>query len=625
MGLRRHQVENLIRRGPNFYWRARIPVGFEAAGKNTRLSLSLRLSDRKIASVVARRLNALLVEIELLPGARMATREQLAKIFALEIESMRDEIEKLDRAAKRGGTLRDTAHREADRQVGYAYRLLEAYGPAESLDFEPGSEVHAALLEVGVKEADVPFIAETFRSEREGVLSDRSGRTKSPFLQDVLHRMVQVGLDDTVLNRDAAAEEIFRARADAFLASADDPRKPKLSGASQRSAFPAVSTLHAKSPQKPQPMWTADVSVVPSPDGYETAPAPTPISDLAAPSIPSAVAPLEGAAPASDKTAVGGDALGRKNLPLSRFDEEVDKMIANKGTEWDTGTASDARVLVTIFRGILEEHGVKHSGEITQAHVAALRQHFNLIIPSWGRSQRLRALSTKALRDECARLVEEASAKGETKKLGLARATICRHLGNLTHFQTHLQASHYAIVDFTLKGLRPKKPSKGDVRHQQVKPGPDQVRPIFNMPIFTGRVSADKPDQSGDLIFHSANYFLPMLFAYLGPRRNEFAGLMVNEIVLEGDHWAIEIKGNKYRRKLEVVGMPAHVAANREDLIAPANIEWCRPSCGDLLYRRWSRVMTPAEQSQAPRTLFVIFSTLTFLRHLQMSIGPFFA
>lgn len=67
MGLRRHQIENLILRGPVFYWRARLPVGFAAATGNGRLSLSLRLSDRKKASVVARRLNALLLKLELMP------------------------------------------------------------------------------------------------------------------------------------------------------------------------------------------------------------------------------------------------------------------------------------------------------------------------------------------------------------------------------------------------------------------------------------------------------------------------------------------------------------------------------------------------------------------------------
>ena len=68
MGLRRHQVENLVLRGPIFYWRARIPVGFAAGGRNARLSLSLRLSDRKKASVVARRLNAMLVNGGAKPG-----------------------------------------------------------------------------------------------------------------------------------------------------------------------------------------------------------------------------------------------------------------------------------------------------------------------------------------------------------------------------------------------------------------------------------------------------------------------------------------------------------------------------------------------------------------------------
>lgn len=114
MGLRRHQIENLILRGPVFYWRARIPVGFASAAGNCRLSLSLRLSDRKKASVVARRLNALLLQLELMPMARMATKEQLTKIFALEIDAVCDEIETLDRFAKRRGTLRDPVHREAD-------------------------------------------------------------------------------------------------------------------------------------------------------------------------------------------------------------------------------------------------------------------------------------------------------------------------------------------------------------------------------------------------------------------------------------------------------------------------------------------------------------------------------
>ena len=36
-----------------------------------------------------------------------------------------------------------------------------------------------------------------------------------------------------------------------------------------------------------------------------------------------------------------------------------------------------------------------------------------------------------------------------------------------------------------------------EVRLQQVEPGPDVVRPIFDMPIFKGRRSAEEPEIAG--------------------------------------------------------------------------------------------------------------------------------
>lgn len=529
MGLRRHQVENLVLRGPIFYWRARIPVGFAAGGRNARLSLSLRLSDRKKASVVARRLNAMLLQMELVPKVRMATREQLTRIFALEAEAMREEIEALDLSAKRAGTLRDPDHREADRQVGWAYRLLHTYGSGDELSFAEGGDVSEALIEAGAQPHDIPFIEATYRAERDGVLSDRKGTTRSPFLRQVLYRMEQVGLDDTPLHRDAAMEEIFRARADTLLASADDPRKPTLT-ATSRAEPPRVEAAPATPPPRPSVLWQGD----PAP----LAPMPAPVTTT--PDTPTIHRPVAEATPPK--------ATARKNLPLTEFDAEVEKLISNHKDDWEDDTASDVRVLVGIFRGILEEHEVQHSGEITQEHVAALRQHFNHILPLYGRSPRLRALSPAALREESRKRAEEAKLEGETLRLGLRPATIRRHLGNLDHFLKHLRSSHYTVPEWTFEGLRPRKPPKGEVRLQQVKPGPEEIRPLFGIPFFTGRLSAEKPELPGELVFHSANYYLPMLFTYLGPRRNEFAGLMLDEIVQNDGHWTIQIKANEVRR-----------------------------------------------------------------------------
>src|SRR5690606_11546615 len=114
--------------------------------------------------------------------------------------------------------------------------------------------------------------------------------------------------------------------------------------------------------------------------------------------------PVAEATPPKAKTA-------RKGLPLSEFDAEVEKLISNHKDDWEDDTASDVRVLVGIFRGILEEHEVQHSGEITQEHVAALRQHFNHSLPLYGRSPRLRALSPAALREESRKRAEDAKQK----------------------------------------------------------------------------------------------------------------------------------------------------------------------------------------------------------------------
>lgn len=412
MGLRRRQVENLVLRGPIFYWRARIPRGLGASGRNARLSLSLRLSDRKKASLVARRLNALLLQVELMPTARMATKEQLTRIFALEIEAMHEEIEALDRSAKHLGSLRDPVHRDADRQVGWAYRLLHAYGITEELSFEEGGEVREALIEAGAAPEDIPFIAATYESERQGALSDREGRTRSPFLRDVVHRMAQVGLDDTVLNREAATEEIFRARAEALLASAAKPRRPKLTGGTDQPERIAVEAAPVPPPARPAVSWTADPEAAEAPLTHPVPSRETPPPRLAAATIevPSVATGPVPAAPAKGKA--------RKDLPLSGFDEELEKLIANHQDEWEEDTASDVRVLVGVFRGILAEHDVTHSGEITQEHVAALRQHFNHILPHWGRSPRLRSLTPRELRDESRRRAEEPRRRGKPSDLG---------------------------------------------------------------------------------------------------------------------------------------------------------------------------------------------------------------
>ncbi|WP_126011218.1 hypothetical protein [Georhizobium profundi] len=207
--------------------------------------------------------------------------------------------------------------------------------------------------------------------------------------------MGQVELEDTPLNRDAATEEVFRARADALLASAADPRKPTLV-AKPREDRPIIDVAKLPPPQKPATQWADEPRALPTDPAMPDLPA---LPIVAKQTTVAEQQPL----PASTKPAKKAP----KELLLSEFDRETDNLIANHQDQWEDDTASDVRVLVRIFHGILEEHGVTHSGEITQEHIAALRQHFNHILPNYGRSPRLRALSPGELRAESLKRADE--------------------------------------------------------------------------------------------------------------------------------------------------------------------------------------------------------------------------
>lgn len=69
---------------------------------------------------------------------------------------------------------------------------------------------------------------------------------------------------------------------------------------------------------------------------------------------------------------------------------------------WDNDTARDAPALVRMFKAVLEEHGVEHTGQITQYHPHAIPVR-------WGQSARMRAMSAPELRAEGQKLQEQAT------------------------------------------------------------------------------------------------------------------------------------------------------------------------------------------------------------------------
>jgi integrase len=579
----RHEVPNLARRGNVFYWRARVPVRFTACPPRARITVPLRQSDHLKACYLARRLNLLLDSLLLSPAAAMTPKEQLDAIFRAEVERMTATLDDVALVARRFGRVDDVEEVETDIEVGWANRLLQLYGTARSLAFDERCPGRALLARHDIPAAYIDAIAATYRSEQEGL--------RSPvFDRQIRDELARVGLPDTIASRERAKVEYFKARADVLLDVA--PRWPLVDRAStpltrsvltdeERAALPPIVDVAdtasvtgppdiAAQPVAEASRFSADqagpVPVVPptggskpteaeasviqpagelntlstadaqrrSPEEKDTGSAAREAASAAAPQVPAAPQPV----------GPSGEAI--RALPISEFKAQVDELTRNKGAAWTKATANDARALITMFQGILEEEGVEDTSQIRQQHLAALRAHFNLIPSGYGQSSRLRALKPAALRAFAESMLEEE--KLDPEDVGLSAATIRKHLGNLDTFLHHLIGQGYPIAPWTLKSLRPKKPKLGEVRLRQVKPGPDFLRPMFDLPIFKGCAGEGDVGRSGPVTIHSALFFIPMLYTYLGARRAELAGLAVDDVVETPFGPALFIRENAFRR-----------------------------------------------------------------------------
>lgn len=535
----RHEVENLIRRGNIFYWRPRIPSCFAICPAGSRLSLSLQISDHKKAQVIARRLNLRLAELKQRPREAMSTKEHLQQLFKHIRDDMLEELDDVSTIAKRNGRAGDVTEMELDLEVGWAYQLLAKFGTRTTLALEGDCPGFKHLLAHSVPVSHVSAIKANYLGELK--------IARSPAFEERIRLlMLNFEIPDTILNREKAMSQVFEGRAAALLEIDDrhslvDKSLSEFTGGSRTEAL-------SSSPET-TPASTSTASKDPEDEAVPTIETSLEFSSLGNPNVP--YIDLTPRAEPKKKTAEAPvQSANQRVVPLSAFESECNKLIANMAPEWEPATARDAMALVRMFKSVLEEHGIEHSGQIEQYHIGKLRQHFNEIPVSWGKSPRMREMSAPDLRAEGHKLRVAAEADGTKAKVGLSSGTIRKHFGNLQHFLKHLRGHGFEVEDWTFEGLRPRKPKAGEVRLKQYKPTPQDIAPIFASPIYTGSRGSDTRGRKmpGPQVFHDSLYFLPIFFTYLGARRKEFAGLAVNDIARDDDGVVIILRSNKLRR-----------------------------------------------------------------------------
>jgi hypothetical protein len=161
----RHEVENLIRRGNIFYWRARVPAAFIHCRPGSRLSLSLHCSDHRKAQIVGRKLNTRLAELKMHSKDMMTTRQQLQSLFEHERDKELERLDDISTMAKRNGRGGDVVEMELDLEAGWAYQLLAKFGTRVELSLEDGCAGLAYLIKSGVPVSHVDDIRANYRGE----------------------------------------------------------------------------------------------------------------------------------------------------------------------------------------------------------------------------------------------------------------------------------------------------------------------------------------------------------------------------------------------------------------------------------------------------------------------------
>ena len=163
------------------------------------------------------------------------------------------------------------------------------------------------------------------------------------------------------------------------------------------------------------------------------------------------------------------------------------------------------------------------------------------------------------LRDEWRKAPDEAEKK-KLPTVGLSEVTRKKHMTWISALVTYARASGRPFpigLDFKIIRQQIAKGSKNKVTRQNggrkknqalAAWSPDDLRHAFTAPVWHGCAGLWDRFKPGDVIFHDACYFVPLIIALHGCRSDEAAGLAPNDVMDAGETPFIHFRVNRLRR-----------------------------------------------------------------------------
>lgn len=204
-----------------------------------------------------------------------------------------------------------------------------------------------------------------------------------------------------------------------------------------------------------------------------------------------------------------------------------------------TGRASDKTIeqCAGIAALFVELTRVADVRAIRQRHIAAFVDGMDRMPPVYRRSA---AEQNKPI----AKIIAEAEASGV--KCGLSSATINRNLiqiGKILEFAK----SQDLGVDPSINPSSLRRFEKKNAKDDRDPFTPEDVKRLFAAPVWTGSKSANRRRKPGDVVVKDWLYWVPLIAAYTGARREEICGLETADIEEDGGVPIFRIRPNTRR------------------------------------------------------------------------------
>ncbi|MBZ6382844.1 site-specific integrase [Sphingomonas sanguinis] len=245
-----------------------------------------------------------------------------------------------------------------------------------------------------------------------------------------------------------------------------------------------------------------------------------------APKTPSSAAPV--VEPATPPVSETGDSPF-----LSTLIDQIVENIVSAGV-WTEGVGEDARRLLKQFVWMI---GDKPCLEYSQKDVAIFRREL-WKMPNTVRVQSIWHLSYAKAKSSFAPITDTNRRSNKTMN---------KDLSYISTFSKQMAAAGYWPENFINPLALATKVTPQEKSSGRVPWTPGHLEAIFSCPIYTGNGGSGRRLKKGDVVYQDAAYWLPLLAAYQLGRRDEHAGHLVTDFVLDHGTPHMLIRPNAFR------------------------------------------------------------------------------